>query len=131
MGYKWFCLALVATLPLSAQVFKMNKEQLTEITRKNPYERFADGRPKVPNEILEKVRGLSVEEVWGPLRSDPGYANQYEGSWQIMHPGKKLVGRVEAFGEPAVDVAEQLPRVGVFALALPELGEAGRGAQFE
>ena len=94
MGYKWFCLAVAATLSLPAQVFKMNKEQLTEVTRKNPYERFADGRPKVPNEMIGKVRGLSVEEVWGPLRSDPGYANQYEGNWQIMHPGKKLVGRV-------------------------------------
>ena len=94
MGYKWFGLAVVATMPLSAQVFKLNKEQLTEVTRKNPYERFADGRPKVPNEMIGKVRGLSVEEVWGPLRSDPGYANQYEGNWQIMHPGKKLVGRV-------------------------------------
>lgn len=55
MGYKWFCLALAATLPLSAQVFKLSQEQLAEITGKNPYERFADGRPKVPNDVLEKV----------------------------------------------------------------------------
>jgi regulator of RNase E activity RraA len=94
MGYKWFCLALAAALPLSAQVFKLSQEQLVEVTRKNPYGRFPDGRPKVPNEILEKVRGLSVEEVWGPLRGLPGYPNQYEGNWQILHPGQKLVGRV-------------------------------------
>jgi hypothetical protein len=41
------------------------------------------------------------------------------------------VSGVETFGEPAVDVAEQLPRRGVFALALSEFGEAGGGAQFE
>jgi 4-hydroxy-4-methyl-2-oxoglutarate aldolase len=94
MGYKWFCLALAAALPLSAQMFKLTKEQLVEVTRKNPYDRFPDGRPKVPNDVLEKVRGLSVEEVWGPIRGEAGYPNQYEGDWQIMHPGKKLVGRV-------------------------------------
>lgn len=94
MGYKWFCLALAASLPLSAQVFKLTKDQLVELTRKNPYDRFPDGRPKVPNEMLDKVRGLTVEEVWGPLRNSQGYSNQYEGNWQVMHPGKKLVGRV-------------------------------------
>ncbi len=78
----------------SAQIFKLSPEQLTEITRKNPYGRFADGRPNVPAEVLEKVRGLSVEEAWGPLNGHADYPNQYEGGWRIMHPGQKLVGRV-------------------------------------
>ncbi|MCC6536986.1 MAG: dimethylmenaquinone methyltransferase [Bryobacterales bacterium] len=78
----------------SAQIFKLSPEQLIEITRKNPYGRFADGRPNVPNDVLEKVRGLSVEEAWSPLRGNADYPNQYEGGWRIMHPGQKLVGRV-------------------------------------
>ena len=94
MACKWFIFLLIAApLPAPAQVFKLTKEQLTEITGKNPYDRFPDGRPKAPLDVLEKVRGLSVEEAWGPLRGSE-YPNQYEGDWQILHPGKKLVGRV-------------------------------------
>jgi len=64
---------------------------MLEYTAKNPYERFPDGRPKAPDSVLEKTLGLSVEEVWGPLRAE--FPNQYEGGFRILHPGKKLVGR--------------------------------------
>lgn len=94
MAFRWFCLAIAATLPLSAQIFKFTRDQLVEVTRKNPYERFADGRPKVPLDMLEKVRGLSVEEAWGVLRNGQDYPNQYDGGWRMTQPGKKLVGRV-------------------------------------
>jgi 4-hydroxy-4-methyl-2-oxoglutarate aldolase len=77
----------------SAQLFTLTKEQMVRLTAKNPYERFEDGRPKVPDAVLEKVKGLSAEEVWGVLPGR-GYANQFEGNWQLLHPGKKLVGRV-------------------------------------
>jgi regulator of RNase E activity RraA len=46
----------------------------------------------VPEAMLEKVRGLTVEEAWGPLPG-LGYPHQYEGNWRILHPEKKLVGR--------------------------------------
>jgi 4-hydroxy-4-methyl-2-oxoglutarate aldolase len=86
------CAALA--LPAGAQIFKITKEQLVELTAKNPYERYADGRPKVPDAVLSKARGLSVEEVWGVLQPEAsGYPNQYEGGWQVLHPGMKLVGR--------------------------------------
>jgi len=89
-----FALALAALAPLaSAQLFTLTKDQLIRITAKNPYERFEDGRPKVPDAILEKVKGLSSEEIWGVLPG-AGFRNQYEGGWQLLHPGKKMVGRV-------------------------------------
>ena len=77
----------------SAQLFTLTKEQMVRLTAKNPYERFEDGRPKVPDDVLEKVKGLSAEEIWGVLPGR-GYPNQFEGNWQLLHPGKKLVGRV-------------------------------------
>ncbi|MDX2181317.1 MAG: dimethylmenaquinone methyltransferase [Bryobacteraceae bacterium] len=86
--------ALAAFAPLaSAQLFTLTKDQLIRITAKNPYERFEDGRPKVPDAVLEKVKGLSSEEIWGVLPG-AGFRNQYEGNWQLLHPGKKMVGRV-------------------------------------
>lgn len=75
-----------------AQVFTFTREQMIQYTAKNPYERFEDGRPKVPDALLEKFKTLSSEEVWGVLTSRQ-YRNQWEGGWQILHPEKRLVGR--------------------------------------
>ncbi len=74
-----------------AQVFTWTREQMVKYTGQNPYERFPDGRPKVPDAILEKVRGLSAEEVLGI--AGRGYPNQFVDGLQVLHPGKKLVGR--------------------------------------
>jgi regulator of RNase E activity RraA len=85
-------LVCAASLPAGAQVFTFTRDQMIEYTGKNPFERFADGRPKVPDALLDKCKGLSAEEVWGVL---PGahYRNQFEGNWMILHPERKLVGR--------------------------------------
>src|SRR5207247_10957372 len=83
-------LAMVA--PSRAQVFTFTREQMIKYTAKNPFDRFADGRPKIPEALLENVKGLSSEKVSAVL---PGakFPNQYEGNWQLLHPGRKLVGR--------------------------------------
>jgi regulator of RNase E activity RraA len=88
-------LVLFATLLVpaysQAQVFTWSREQMLKYTAQNPYERFPDGRPKVPDSILEKVRGLSAEEVLGI--AGRGFPNQFVDGLQVLHPGKKLVGR--------------------------------------
>lgn len=85
-------IALLAAGAAQAQIFTLNRDQIIEYTAKNPFERFADGRPKVPDALLEKFKAMSVEEVWTIL-DRVGYKNQYEGHWQILHPEKKLIGR--------------------------------------
>lgn len=77
--------------PAGAQVFKWTREEMIRYTPDNPFERFPDGRPKVPDAILEKVKGLSAEEVFGIERR--GFPYQFSDHWQIVHPDKKLVGR--------------------------------------
>ena len=72
--------------------FVLTKEQMIAYTADNPYERFADGRPKVPDAFLEKVKGLVIEEAYGAVKSK-GFPNQFAGDWKILHPGKRLVGR--------------------------------------
>jgi 4-hydroxy-4-methyl-2-oxoglutarate aldolase len=64
---------------------------LINYTSKNPFERFPDGRPKVPDSLLEKVKGLCAEEVLS--MAGRGYPNQFVDGMQLLHPGKKLVGR--------------------------------------
>ena len=35
-----------------------------DYTAQNPFGRLPDGRPKVPDDLIERARGLSSEEVW-------------------------------------------------------------------
>lgn len=89
-------LAILTTLACvssaTAQVFSLTREQMIAYTAENPFERFADGRPKVPDALLERVKGLIIEEAYGVVNGK-GFRNQYEGGWRIANPGKKLVGR--------------------------------------
>jgi 4-hydroxy-4-methyl-2-oxoglutarate aldolase len=74
-----------------AQVFTWTREQMVKYTAQSPYERFADGRPKVPDAMLDKVKGLSAEEVLAIAAR--GYPTQFVDGLQVLRPGKKLVGR--------------------------------------
>jgi regulator of RNase E activity RraA len=68
------------------------REDLIELTALNPFDRFEDGRPKVPDELLERMKLVTTEEAWGVLRRH-GYHRQFEGNWLQTHPGTILVGR--------------------------------------
>jgi 4-hydroxy-4-methyl-2-oxoglutarate aldolase len=74
-----------------AQFFN-TAEELIYYTSEWNGERFDDGRPKVPDEILERMKKVSIEEAWGILRSK-GYNNQFEGNWVILHDDQPVVGR--------------------------------------
>jgi regulator of RNase E activity RraA len=75
-----------------AQLFTLTKDQMIEYTAQSPFERFADGRPKVPDALIERARGLSSEEVFAILPAAE-FRNQYADGFRVLHPGKKLVGR--------------------------------------
>jgi regulator of RNase E activity RraA len=75
-----------------AQIFTLTRDQMIEYTAQNPFERFPDGRPKVPDGLIERARAMSAEEVFAILPGK-GFRNQYEDGFQILHPGTKLVGR--------------------------------------
>jgi 4-hydroxy-4-methyl-2-oxoglutarate aldolase len=87
------CLAFAA--PASAQLFQWTPEQLIKYTVKNPYDRFPDGRPKVPDDLLKRLEALIAEEVQAVLPGK-GFPNQFEprDGWKVLQPEKKMVGRV-------------------------------------
>ncbi len=68
-------------------------EYIRALTPEWKGERFADGRPKVPDAILERLKNISIEEAWGVLRNK-GFQNQYEGDWTIIKPDEVMTGRV-------------------------------------
>ena len=92
-GLAALCVAIVLTpIPSSGQLFTLSKEQLIEYTAQNPFDRFPDGRPKVPDALIERARGLSSEEVFAILPGK-GFRNQYADGFQVLHPQKRLAGR--------------------------------------
>ncbi len=69
------------------------KERLIALTPEWEGERFDDGRPRVPDNILERMEHVTIEEAWGIIRGE-GYHNQFEGGkWEILHPEEPIVGR--------------------------------------
>ena len=56
-------------------------------------ERLPDGRPKVSDALLARLKNISIEEAWGVLRNK-GYNNQYEGEWRVIFPDSAMSGRV-------------------------------------
>ncbi len=92
----------------------MSSEELIEYTPEWEGERFADGRPKVPDDILERMRNVSITQAWGVIRG-PGYNWQYEDGWICTHPGQVLVGRALT--------AMYMPRRPVMRQVMEEKGE--------
>ena len=82
---------------LATQAFSQNvgasPDYIKALTADWTGERFPDGRPKVSDSILERLKNISIEEAWGVLRNK-GFQNQYEGDWQIMLPDEAMTGRV-------------------------------------
>jgi 4-hydroxy-4-methyl-2-oxoglutarate aldolase len=66
---------------------------ITTLTSQWKGERFPDGRPKVPDNILERLKNISLEDAWGVLRNK-GFQNQFEGNWQVIQPDSVMTGRV-------------------------------------
>jgi len=83
---------LLASSCAYAQLYTFSKQELIDYTSKSPFERFPDGRPKVPDSMIERARDLSSEEVWAGLHED-GFKNQYADGFHVLYPGKTMVGR--------------------------------------
>ena len=84
------------------QINNLTREEIIKYTAPNPFDRFPDGRPKIPDALLEKFKDMSSEELLGagrppakaaPVFSGAGTAITYTDGWQVLHPGKKLIGR--------------------------------------
>jgi 4-hydroxy-4-methyl-2-oxoglutarate aldolase len=68
-------------------------EYIRALTSEWKGERFDDGRPKVSDALLRRLKNISIEEAWGVLRNK-GFQNQFEGDWTIIHPDSAMTGRV-------------------------------------
>ncbi len=80
------------TLRARAQQEFFTPADVTKYTPDWKGERFPDGRPKVPDSILDRMKNVTLEEAWATLQQG-GFMHQYEDGWLSIHGDKVLVGR--------------------------------------
>src|SRR5438876_12024975 len=83
---------LLGIVPSLLQAQSITREELVFLTSEWKGERFADGRPKIPDELIKRARNIGTEEAWSIL-SNEGYNCQFEGNWKMVHPDTPIVGR--------------------------------------
>lgn len=120
-NYSTFFFSLLLLLDLSSGLAQnLSKEQMLDLTPLWQGERFDDGRPKVTQSILERMKQVSIEEAWVVLKNE-GYFNQFEGNWQPLHDDVPFVGRALTvqYLPNRPDVSDQIKKMG---LAKGEIG---------
>src|SRR5450631_1776410 len=88
-----FLVVIASTQPSArAQQGFFTPEDVIKYTPDWHGERFPDGRPKVPDDILDRMKRVTLEEAWAVLQQN-GFMHQYEDGWLSIHPEQILVGR--------------------------------------
>ena len=86
-------ICICITFQATSQNVQISKEELIALTPEWKGERFPDGRPKVPDDIIKRMKPVTVEEAWAILNG-AGYRYQIADGWeQIINPDSVLVGR--------------------------------------
>lgn len=75
-----------------AKTQQISKQDLIFLTPEWKGERFPDGRPKVPDNIIQRMKLVSLEEAWAVMKN-AGYGYQIAEGWQQINPDSVLVGR--------------------------------------
>lgn len=78
---------------MSIDLIFNSPDRVRALTPQSPFGRGEDGRPVIPEDLLDRLRKVTNEEAYGTLERTHGYRHQYAGSWQSLHPGGVLVGR--------------------------------------
>ena len=76
--------------PLFAQTIP--KDELVFLTSEWKGERFPDGRPKVPDALIERAKKIGIDDAWTVLKNE-GYTNQFEGNWKLIQDDVPVIGR--------------------------------------
>lgn len=86
------CLGAIILCPKLGLSQQISKDYMLLLTREWKGERFDDGRPKVSDDILNRMKLVTLEEAWAVLRNH-NYKQQFEGNWQLINPDSVMVGR--------------------------------------
>ena len=83
---------LITTMVLGQDARKVDREQVIFLTQEWKGERFNDGRPKVSDDLLKRMRNVATEQAWSILCAK-GFNNQFAGNWMKLRDDQPFVGR--------------------------------------
>lgn len=92
---KYIVFFMIGAFAMNVDILKaqsISRDQMIFLTEEWKGERFPDGRPRIPDALLERAKRISIEEAWGFLRNR-GFHNQFEGDWKMIHLDRTMVGR--------------------------------------
>jgi regulator of RNase E activity RraA len=106
-----FLVCVIATLQSFSQT--ISRDELIFLTQEWKGERFADGRPKLPDELLVRAKQIGLDDAWTVLKNE-GYVNQFEGEWKTVND-EPVIGRaVTAMFMPSrPDVEKNIKQRGI------------------
>lgn len=87
-----FLAAVFLAMATYTNAQQISKDYLMLLTAEWKGERFPDGRPKVPDNILKRMKLVTLEEAWAVLKGD-NYKHNYDDGWMMINPDSVLVGR--------------------------------------
>jgi regulator of RNase E activity RraA len=96
---KWlpYLVSLIFLLGFPQDVFSqkisLTPAEIIAFTPEWKGERLPDGRPKVSDDLLERMKLVTHEEAWAVMRN-ANYKHQYAEDWLTINPEGVLVGRV-------------------------------------
>src|SRR5215203_1296277 len=115
MKLKFTFLILLSGLLFSGSLLAqtITKDELIFLTSEWKGERFANGRPKIPDDLLERAKHINIDDAWTVLKNE-GYTNQFEGNWKTIND-ELVIGRaVTAMFMPSrPDVEKNIKERGV------------------
>ena len=88
--FSMVCLIMAGTLETRAQM--ADPDEIKFLTLEWEGERFPDGRPKLPQDLLDRLKNISIEEAWGVMRGE-GYHNQFAGEWKMLREDQPFTGQ--------------------------------------
>src|SRR5215212_1202609 len=62
----------------------ISKEELTFLTGEWKGDRFPDGRPKIPEDLISRAKNIGIDDAWTVLKN-LGYTNQFEMGWKTVN----------------------------------------------
>ncbi len=84
--------AATLSVPRQGRAQQISKEEMLFLTPLWKGERFEDGRPKVSDNLLKRLKLVTHEEAWAVMKNK-GYAYQFAEGWETINPDSVLVGR--------------------------------------
>jgi regulator of RNase E activity RraA len=106
-------MAIAVCMPVTLHAQTISREELIFLTSEWKGERFADGRPKLPDDLMERARHINIDDAWTVLKNE-GYVNQFEGNWKTVNNDPVIGRAVTAMFMPSrPDVEKNIKARGV------------------